>query len=81
MTTRELLEEFERLSRAERIQVVQDMWDRIAATPTDLPALTEGQERELRRRIASYTENPGQTLPAEDVFASLQRRGGDTRSV
>lgn len=73
MTTEQMLEEFERLSQEERIQLVQDLWDRIAANPSEVPPLTEGQSAELERRLKAHAENPDQTIPAEEVFAQFQR--------
>jgi len=75
MSTRDLLAEFDRLSVEERIQLVQDLWDRVAADPSEVPPLTESQTAELKRRLASHTANPDQTIPADEVFAKLQRRG------
>jgi len=45
------------LSVAERIQLVEDLWDSIAEVPESVP-LTEGQKAELDRRLASYRRNP-----------------------
>ena len=45
------------LSVAERIQLVEDIWDSIATVPNNLP-LTAAQEEELDRRLAAYEQNP-----------------------
>ncbi len=76
MTAREMLDEFERLTMEERIQLVQDFWDQIAANPNMVPPLTDGQSIELRRRLDAHAADPDRTIPADEVFAKLQRRTG-----
>ena len=51
------------MSVAERIQLVEDIWDSIAAVPESL-ALTEAERQELDRRLEAYAQNPteGTTL-------------------
>ena len=41
---------FEQMTPAERIEYLQDLWDRVAAAPQDVP-ITEAQRAELRRRL------------------------------
>lgn len=57
----------------ERIQLVQDLWDSIAADQNLLP-LTPEQRAELDRRLDAYDadRNPGR--PAEDVIADIEKR-------
>ena len=50
------------MSVAERIQLVEDIWDSIAAVPESLP-LTETDREELDRRLAAYAQNPGEGIP------------------
>jgi putative addiction module component (TIGR02574 family) len=45
------------LSIAERIQMVEDIWDSIAAVP-DAVSLSEDQKKELDRRLEAYHLNP-----------------------
>jgi putative addiction module component (TIGR02574 family) len=47
-----------RLSVAERIQLVEDIWDSIAVEP-DALTLSEEQREELDRRLADQEANPG----------------------
>jgi len=47
------------MSVAERIQLVEDIWDSIAAYPESLP-VTDAQKEELDRRLQAYAENPGE---------------------
>ena len=45
------------LSVAERIQLVEDIWDSIAETPEDAP-VTEDQRRELDARLSAMRQDP-----------------------
>ena len=65
-------EEIERLSIAERVSLVEEIWDSIAASPELLP-LTEAQRRELDRRLALHELQPDRVTPWEEVRAKLQR--------
>ena len=64
------LREILKLSVSERIQLVEEIWDSIAAHPESLP-LTEAQKTELDRRLADYRSNPGQGRTWEEVRDSL----------
>jgi putative addiction module component (TIGR02574 family) len=46
-----------KLSVAERIQLVEDIWDSIAADPAALP-LTDAEREELDRRLAAHAQDP-----------------------
>ena len=59
-----------KLSVSERIQLVEDIWDSIAAQPESLP-LSETQKAELERRVADYRANPRQGRTWEEVRDSL----------
>ena len=54
------------LSVAERIQMVEDIWDSIAAVPEAVP-LNEDQKRELDRRLEAYHQNPEAGSPWIEV--------------
>ena len=56
----------DRLSRDQRIALVLEIWDTIAAEPQQ-PLLTEAQRRELERRIAEDDANPDDVVPWEQV--------------
>lgn len=58
----------DKLSREERLALVQELWDSIAA---DKPGslLTEAQRAELRRRVAEDDANPDDVIPWEVVKA------------
>jgi putative addiction module component (TIGR02574 family) len=59
-----------KLSVSERIQLVEEIRDSIAAHPESLP-VTEAQKAELDRRLADYRANPGQGRTWEEVRDSL----------
>lgn len=54
------------LSLPERIQLVEDIWDSIAAIPQPLP-LSEAQRGELDRRLEDYRQHPKDGSPWEEV--------------
>ncbi|MDI6803331.1 MAG: addiction module protein [Bacteroidota bacterium] len=59
------------LSIPERLQIVEDIWDSIAAIPEAIP-LTEDQKIELDRRIVEYKLNPEKGIPWEKVKEKIQ---------
>jgi putative addiction module component (TIGR02574 family) len=75
MKTIDLAEEIRRLSVDERIRLIQEIWDGIAAD-TDPSPLTNAQQAEIDRRIASYRRDPSRVIPAEEVFEQLRERFG-----
>jgi putative addiction module component (TIGR02574 family) len=56
----------DRLSVAERIALVQEIWDSIAGEPHP-PLLTKGQRQELARRVAEDDAAPDDVVPWEQV--------------
>ncbi len=68
-TTADILE----LSVAERIQMVEDIWDSIAAVPEALP-LSEEQKKELDRRLQAYHQNPDSGSPWSEVQRRILNR-------
>ncbi|MEX2281091.1 MAG: addiction module protein [Gemmatimonadota bacterium] len=73
--TKVQIDELLKLSVAERIQLVEDLWDSIAADPENIP-LSEPQLQELRRRLAEHRANPDSALPWEEVRRRLYERYG-----
>jgi putative addiction module component (TIGR02574 family) len=57
---------------AERVRLVEAIWDSIAAAPEALP-LTEWQREELDRRLAEFEADPDAGSTLEEVFARLRR--------
>jgi putative addiction module component (TIGR02574 family) len=54
------------LSVAQRILIVQQIWDSIAAHPESLP-LTECRKKELDLRLESYYESPDEGITWEEL--------------
>ena len=54
------------LSPSEKLQLVEDLWDDLAATPSDVP-LPDWQIEELDRRKANLMSNPASGLPWDEV--------------
>ncbi len=50
------------LSVAERIQLIEDIWDSIVEMPQEVP-LTEEQKAELDRRLDAYHQDPTEGSP------------------
>jgi len=63
--------EIKKLSVAERILMVQEIWDSIAAEQGAL-AVTEAQKTELDRRIASHGASPNEGRSWEEIKRRLK---------
>ena len=61
------------LSIAQRILLVEEIWDSIANDSENLP-LTEAQKQDLQRRLAEYKANPKAGASWEEVKARLRGR-------
>ena len=57
----------------ERIRLVEDLWDSIAADQNALP-LTSEQRSELDRRLDAYEADGNFGRPAADVIADIRRK-------
>jgi putative addiction module component (TIGR02574 family) len=57
----------------ERIKLVEDIWDSIAADQSALP-LTPEQKAELDRRLDAYAIDRNRGRLANDVIADIRRR-------
>jgi putative addiction module component (TIGR02574 family) len=69
MTPRPLLDEILRLPADQRLKLVEDIWDSLAASPTDVP-VPQWHLEELDRRLANPEERA--TLTWEQVEARLK---------
>lgn len=65
-----ILDEIKQLDFAERIQLVEDLWDSVAAQATELP-LTEAQRAELDRRLAMHQTNPERGVTLNSIAEKL----------
>jgi len=66
MDTQPIIETFRKLSQSEKIRLVQDLWDEIAAEAARLP-LTESQRRLLDERIQQHEQKPDDVETWEKV--------------
>lgn len=64
------LKELEKLPVAERVQLVEDLWDSIARSHDELP-VPQWQKDELDRRKERYRRNPDSGLSWEEVKQSI----------
>jgi putative addiction module component (TIGR02574 family) len=64
---------FDDLSVEERIDFVQSLWDRIAATPEQVP-VPEWHGRIIRERLESYRANPTSGRPWADVRTEIEAK-------
>jgi putative addiction module component (TIGR02574 family) len=58
---------------AERLKLVEAIWDSIAEAPEAL-ILTEAQRAELDRRLEEYEQNPDEGSPWSEVKAKILKR-------
>jgi len=58
---------------AERLKLVEAIWDSIAEAPDEL-ALTDAQRAELDRRLEEYERNPDEGSPWPEVKARILKR-------
>jgi putative addiction module component (TIGR02574 family) len=63
------------LSPSEKLQLVEDLWDDLAANPEAVP-IHDWQKEELARRKANLMKNPGSGLTWEEVKRMVRSRYG-----
>ena len=68
-----MLADIHRLSIVERIQLVEDIWDSIAAPPDALP-LTDAQRQELDRRLDAKQPSPQERITWPELKVTLSNR-------
>ncbi len=61
------------LSPTEKLQLVEDLWDDLAAVPSDVP-VHEWQKQELARRKANLMNNPASGLTWNEVKQRVRSR-------
>lgn len=65
------LSELEKLSASERLQLVQDLWDSIAAEPDSVP-VTDAQKEELDRRLDAHQTEGDESISWSQIRERLQ---------
>jgi putative addiction module component (TIGR02574 family) len=63
------------LSPAEKLQLVEDLWDDLAASPEQIP-IHDWQIEELERRKANLKNNPASGLSWEEVKRNIRSKHG-----
>lgn len=63
------------LSPPEKLQLVEDLWDDLAATPSEIP-VHDWQKQELTRRKANLMSKPDSGLSWETVKSRIRSRYG-----
>jgi len=63
------------LSPPEKLQLVEDLWDDLAATPDAVP-IHDWQKEELARRKTNLANNPASGLTWEEVKQRVRSRYG-----
>ena len=63
----------QQLTMDERIKLVEDLWDSIAADQSALPVTPE-QRTELDRRLNAYAVDKNRGRPAADAVRDIRRR-------
>ena len=63
------------LSPPEKLQLVQDLWDDLAATPSEIP-IHEWQKKELAQRKANLINNPDSGLSWNEVKQKIRSQYG-----
>ena len=63
------------LTPSEKLQLVEDLWDDLAATPSEIP-IHEWQKEEMDRRKANLKKNPSTGLSWDEVKARVRSHYG-----
>jgi putative addiction module component (TIGR02574 family) len=63
------------LSPSEKLQLVEDLWDDLAATPQLVP-VHDWQKEELARRKENLQKNPASGMTWEEVQRRVRERHG-----
>jgi putative addiction module component (TIGR02574 family) len=74
MATSKKAPDYRQLSIAERLELVEDIWDSIAADAGTIP-VPGGIVEEAERRLAEHRRDPQAAIPWDEVKADLYKRG------
>ncbi len=61
------------LTPSEKLQLVEDLWDELAASPTDVP-VHAWQKEEVARRKANLQKSPASGLSWKEVKRRIRSR-------
>jgi putative addiction module component (TIGR02574 family) len=73
MGTQPILETFRKLPPAEKVRLVQQLWDEIAEEASRLP-LTDAQRHLLDDRIDDHEANPSDVEPWDEARDDILRK-------
>jgi putative addiction module component (TIGR02574 family) len=65
--------QIQQLTKEEKLQLVEDLWDAIAAMPDDL-AVSDDEKALLDQRLKAQSESPQDALTLEDFKTRLAER-------
>lgn len=65
--------EFRSLTVAERVNLVEELWEQVAAAPEELP-VPEGQIEALERRRLLHRQNPQRAIPWSQAESQILKR-------
>jgi putative addiction module component (TIGR02574 family) len=63
------------LSPSEKLQLVEDLWDDLAASPEEVP-IYDWQKEELDRRKANLMNNPASGITWEEIKRRVRKPYG-----
>jgi len=69
---KEAIPQFSELSVSEKLLLFEELWDNLAAQPSEVP-VRDWQKRELERRYQEFLENPSEGSPWPEVQERLMR--------
>jgi putative addiction module component (TIGR02574 family) len=62
-----------RLTRDERLELIEQLWDSLAGTPSEI-ALTDAQRNELDRRLDEMDRDDTLGIPWDEVVRQIRER-------
>ena len=63
------------LSPPEKLQLVEDLWDDLAASPSDIP-IYQWQKKELARRKSRLMDDPDSGLSWDEIKGRVREQYG-----
>ncbi len=61
------------LTSDERLDLIEELWDSLAATPSEL-AVTDAQRKELDRRLEEMDRDDNLGIPWDEVVSQIRKR-------
>ena len=70
---KEFIDKAKKLSINDRMIIVEEIWDSIISSNEDL-SLTNGQKKDLDKRLADYFKNPSDGSTWDDVKKRIHKK-------